>query len=655
MRLKFDDFVPTRYPGPVTESRQVRAKIYYFILAGLGFALSLLASGDGMQAFGLGLVFPGAGFLHYLAGGWALILTHVALFVVSVILFVGALIFCWVWNGNIIAPMAVWFLSALGAGLMNHGHSFSAAPLLVFMLVLALALALSRSNKKEKRKRVENLKRRKSVIKEINLPVSPIDPGTGFRKVRELSLEDLQHLRYAYDRALQPTDEWNGFTKSFNSEWQGAGTRYQLSFLCWALSMANFSSLPSMRGYLQQAQLNLIEKSQQPRVWSYWRWERLWGTLTWNPDPFPVHNMMYSGYFGKMIGLYQNATGDLRHDEEGSIHLKGTGGEEYSYDFPKICQILAKQYEKNDFYYISCEPNFMFSICNIFGNTGLAAKSATSNDSGSFDGAPGWGELQSRYRQKHIDEWMKIDGTGKMGMSAYLGLPLAPPGFSDSTSQLMQAAYMSSVLPDVAAFQYQIVKSEIVREGDTGLELADINSLIMPDIATLKKGYGWSMAMFLIAAKEQGDAKTAEFIEKLIEEYYPSVLSDGIRYFPEESVSAHAKMLMGRVATTNLQHDLVNTGSDERWVNGPLLTDVIYPKVQVAKAVSDGINLDLVLYPENKPDVQDIEISQLLAEQKYSLSGSSKNAFNFFADAEGKAKLSIHLDGRTELTITKIS
>lgn len=649
MKQVFADFLPARYPGPVSTVRQIRAKVSYLILVSLGFALAMVGGTHGLQAFGLGLIFPGAGFLQYLNGGWLSGLAHLALFLLTMGLFVASLLFAWFWNGNILAPIAVWFLSALGAGMMDHQHSFKAAPLLVLALVMSLILFLQANSRKDARRRSETLKRRRTVIGDVRLPTSPLDAETRLREVKELSLEDLQLLRYAYDRALQPVDEWNGFTKSFNSEWQGSGTRYQTIYLGYALSLTNYTALPAMRSYLQQAQLNLLEKTRQPFVWSYWRWERLWGTLTWNPDPFSRHNLMYSGYLAKSIGFYQNATGDLRHNEEGAYTLTDTNGEEYRYNFPKICSVLSGQYLESELGWISCEPNFQFSICNAIGMTGVATRLARKSESEKND----WPALQSLYQRKQIDEYTFVDGTVMPGKLSHLGVPIVPPGFADTYVTLMQAAYNSAVLPYYAATQYEIAKSEILKCTDKGLQLADVDSILAPDPATMKKGYAWSLSMLLIAAREYGDTETAEFAERLIEQYCPTTLSDGIRHSPGQSVMAHAKMIMGRVATTNCQHDLVNLGSDERWLNGPLLTDAAYPKVQVAKAVSDGVNLELVLYPENEPNTQEIEISQMKPGAEYrQLVGDSD--FSFFADEQGKARISVALNGRTSLNILRV-
>ena len=198
------------------------------------------------------------------------------------------------------------------------------------------------------------------------------------------------------------------------------------------------------------------------------------------------------------------------------------------------------------------------------------------------------------------------------------------------------------------------VKSELLERSGDGLALTDLESITAADPMTGEMGIGWCLAMLRLAAKEQGDSETAELITNLIDEHLQPVVSGGVMHYPKESLAVHAKLIMGRVATTNCQYDLVNMGSDERWLDGPLLTDATYPKVQVAKAVSDGTNLELVFYPENDPDTQEIELSQLDAGKQYRVTGSSNNEQALAADAQGKARLSVHLDGRTELRIERI-
>lgn len=101
--------------------------------------------------------------------------------------------------------------------------------------------------------------------------------------VTESSADDLASLRYLLDLALQPIDDFTGFTRL--EQIGGSALRYQLSYAGYALSMAQYTRTPAFGGYLAEAQANLIRKMCDKRVWGYWATEQLAGYLRWNPDP----------------------------------------------------------------------------------------------------------------------------------------------------------------------------------------------------------------------------------------------------------------------------------------------------------------------------------------------------------------------------------
>ena len=125
--------------GPLTTARLGRSARVYAGLFLAGTALAGWGTSPGVQAFGLGMVVPGGGFLLFASGGAVGVLAHVTLAVVSVVLFLLAL-FAWFGSGNVLAPIAVWLGSALAAWAMGHPETWSAAPALV-PGVVAIGLA----------------------------------------------------------------------------------------------------------------------------------------------------------------------------------------------------------------------------------------------------------------------------------------------------------------------------------------------------------------------------------------------------------------------------------------------------------------------------------------------------------------------------------
>lgn len=268
--IRIDNYIPFQYPGPVSRRKVFRLKMMWLFAATIGLGISLFSNCIHLQSFGLGLVFPGAGFLLHVTSSVTSALLHMGFLAASVILFFLA-VFLWFWNGNILAPIAVWVTSAMLAGWMDHpelgpafctsatsARSLPIAPIATILLLATVTFAVQRLISLGLARQRDSLERRKSVISEVSVSSSPLERDGLTRQVRELSQDDVAALRFALDRALQPIDDWNGF--HFSDQWQPAAPRYQVNTLGWALALANHNSLPSMRGYLQEAQLNLIEK-----------------------------------------------------------------------------------------------------------------------------------------------------------------------------------------------------------------------------------------------------------------------------------------------------------------------------------------------------------------------------------------------------------
>jgi len=72
--------------------------------------------------------------------------------------------------------------------------------------------------------------------------------------------------------------------------------------------------------------------------------------------------------------------------------------------------------------------------------------------------------------------------------------------------------------------------------------------------------------------------------------------------------------------------------------------------VLVARAVSDGNDLRLVLRPGAGPGRRTITVADLLPEQRYDVRGATVG--EIVAGHDGRAVLDVDLDDRVEITIT---
>ncbi len=629
--------VPARYPGAITRRRILRVAVIYSIVAVIGLVVCLVVPSHGLQAVGLGMVMPGAGFLHFATGSTIQVLTHVALFVMSLAVF-GAALFLWFWTGNFVAPFAVWGIAAVGAGLMGHHETLEGSWIVVLALVAVAFLVLVGALVRRARIFAALTARRERDMREPMRPRTPVDERSGLRDAKELTADELAELRFALDRALQPVDEWNGF--HFGDQWQPMATRYQVNTLGWALALANHNCVPAMRGYLQEAQLNLIEKLKDHRLWSYWWWENLWGNLRRNPDPIPVDNIMYSGYLGMQIGMYQAATGDLRHDAAGSFVLEHPKGDRYVYDFPTITEIVERQYHC-DYVLWPCEPNWVYSFCNAVGAVHLR----------SFDAVHGthhWDQVAPDYARSQVEEFTLPSGDYVQLRSRRTGLLITPAGAV--TANASHVPILNSVFPEQMATLWEMCRADLYPPARPGRPRRfHPERLVGLDPGIWRRGRAFSYGAVMAAAAEMGDTEIYRLAADALEADHPGIDVDGVRRHDNSSIWATANILMGRVGAPNGVHDLVTKGAPEAWRRGPILGRCEYPEVLAARAVSDGADLELVLHPGSTPGHQTVELEQLAPGGRYSVRGACQESLQ--ADPAGRASLRVELRGRTEVAV----
>ena len=116
-------------------------------------------------------------------------------------------------------------------------------------------------------------------------------------------------------------------------QFQTSSMRYQLMMTSYILSLTQSTRLPAFRGYLstRRAQLDREDRA-AAGAGAYWMIENAVGNLRLGADPMApdTHdNVMYSGWFAAMVGMYASNTGDTRYDAPGSITLRGPRGRRY--------------------------------------------------------------------------------------------------------------------------------------------------------------------------------------------------------------------------------------------------------------------------------------------------------------------------------------
>lgn len=621
--------------GPVTWRRIARLCLICLGVFLLGLAIAQWADSARWKAFGLGLMVPGGGFLaHADAASWHGA-AHYGAFIVALILFSAALL-VWFATGNVLAPPLIWLLCALAAALMDHGAVRPDAVWAVSLvgiaaIVVAVVLSLGRYAHGAARREEAN-----RYLSRADAAVALGDRSDAGRS-EELTPRDLKLMRFLLDRALQPVGNFDGF--EWLDQFQTAAVRYQLNFMGYALAMAQATRLPALGGYLNEAQRRLIDKQTDHRIWRYWAIENLWGNLRIDPNPVARENIMFTGFCAAQIAMYHAASGCRDYERSGSFALRHPSGRSYDCDFPAMIATLDSEHKRSDFHLIACEPNWIYPLCNTIGAAALKAHER-------MTGSDHWSMHRASFRQHLENEFIDLAGRFVPCRSTYTGLAL--PMIGGAQPQAMPSFFLNATMPDVALRQWLLLRRGLIetRGADRGL----VRKCFWPiDTGNYRFSRASALTGTALAAVEMGDGEVARLCLAALEEECPAVVEADACYRPNASVWAHAVEFFARCGAANGFRDLIEQPRNRSPEREPVIGDIPYPDVLVARAVhADGI-LDAVLYPGERPGRFQVGVCGLVPDATYACEGTGQPRIR--ADRDGEAKIEVALTGRTEIRI----
>ncbi|MET0660862.1 MAG: hypothetical protein ABW110_22205, partial [Steroidobacteraceae bacterium] len=308
--------------APVRTRLLRRALAVYCVLLVIGLIPVVSDAPAAWQAFGIGLWLPGAGFLA--AGPWGVLHFAVTLILFAIASFVrfatGALAF----------PILVWLGAAALAALIVGDVMAPWASLTAGAVVCTFALAFFYTGSSKRKRQLAARERRNQYLPTAVAESAQRAMVAPAVDTDELSPRELSISRYVLDRALQPVDQFQGFTHL--DQFQPAALRYQLNFLHYSLALQQCQFTPSFHGYLSLGQRRLLEKFQDRRVWGYWIYEALLGRFSLDFDPIGWDNIMLGGFFNLNLGLYASNTGDYRYCEPGALRFRLNARKTYLHD-----------------------------------------------------------------------------------------------------------------------------------------------------------------------------------------------------------------------------------------------------------------------------------------------------------------------------------
>ena len=424
------------------------------------------------------------------------------------------------------------------------------------------------------------------------------------RRVGELTPDDLELERYLLDLSLQPLDEFEGF--SHIEQYLLSALRYQLNYTCYALAMAQYNYTPAFTGYLTEAQANTIEKMRDKKVWGYWAHEMLVGYQRWDPDPMKFANVMYTGFFGVMVGLFETLN-DHRFSKPGALNLRWNDDTEYHYEFNSLCEAIVHNMDISSHGPLyPCEPRLIYPMCNAFSLSTLL--------------------VHDRLHGTHY-------GDGRV-------------------EQMRDALVEHRYLREQATKTWENLRANLVRiEGDDVKMNATSWEVIDP--GNYSRGTGMSRVSVMASAKEHGDDEMADALERSLDKRYKTVRKDGARAYTGISSWGNAGHVLARFTTENAMRDLLSGAVPHAWKSGPVLAQAAYPDVLVARAVTDGQVLALALRPGNGGGRTVLGVERLIPRQDYAVTGGVDGTVT--ADDDGCALVTVDLDDRLEVFLRPVA
>ncbi|MDA8708194.1 hypothetical protein N9M10_02365 [Hellea sp.] len=529
------------------------------------------------------------------------------------------------------SPPLVWLAISVGSAISQTQKSTAAFEFYITGLAFTLGLAAIGSIYTY---RIISLKRGQARRTAMNQMLSREAPDTDppiKEKKDELSFEDLQHMRLLLDRALQPVDEFEGF--EWIDQFQTAAVRYQINFISYALSLAQSNYMPAFTGYLSQAQRNLKAKQESHRIWKYWRLENLWGNLRSGDDPIERDNIMYSGFVGAQLA-YARQSGPRDAESLDGLQCR-TKTTEYNYSQDEMMRVLVSQYKEADYGLLSCEPNWVYPLCNAITATAIRAHDASA-------GTQYWQSISAGFRHSLETEFITPGGQFIPFRSSYTGF--APPQVGGVVMQAFPCFFLNAILPDIARRQWRTLQIE--------MDGKDWRKKLWPaDVGNYGFSRASSYAATALAAREMGDNKTADLLLRYLEEDCPRVLRGGVAHYSKASLWANANAFMAKTSRRNALRNLVTRPKKET-CSGPYLEEVDPEEILVAKARSEHGILSLVVYPAKRSGFKTLKIAGLSPYEFYQINLNKSETFKALAD--GTQRIHHPLKGRTEITISKI-
>jgi hypothetical protein len=210
------------------------------------------------------------------------------------------------------------------------------------------------------------------------------------------------------------------------------------------------------------------------------------------------------------------------------------------------------------------------------------------------------------------------------------------------------AYWLHFAMPEQSAMTWDNLRENLIRISGDDVQI-DATTWETLDPGNYSRGTGMSRVSVMAAAKEHGDTEMADALERSLDKRYETVRKNGARAYTGISSWGNAGHVMARFTTENSMAHLLAGEIPEAWKTGPALGQAAYPDVLVARAVTDGRALDLVLRPGKGGGRTALGVERLAPRHDYVVVGGVDDTVT--ADDDGRALVTVDLDDRREILL----
>jgi hypothetical protein len=215
------------------------------------------------------------------------------------------------------------------------------------------------------------------------------------------------------------------------------------------------------------------------------------------------------------------------------------------------------------------------------------------------------------------------------------------------------AAFIAPLCPDLAARAWQVLRREWL---DSGRYLrAGSAGAAIPDWGTRQKTNAESLAAAMLLADGCGETEWQHKLWQAARDQLSFAArpdDPGIYRFTDASVHANGMLAWAVLGRPHAFADMLTSARPVDWDHGPRLADTPHPDVLVAKAVSDGQALDLVLHPAHAGVRAHLSFDRLAPRRRYVVHGARTREIE--ADDRGTATIAVDLAGRTAVELRPV-